>query len=57
LNACLAFVGYGDYEIAAELPPDLTTIHTPGDRIGEVAARMVIACSIVRRGGAWPRPT
>ncbi len=63
----LAVVGYGDYEIAAELPPGLTTVHTPGDRIGEEAARMVIArCngapverdvvdvgySIVRRGSA-----
>lgn len=63
----LAVVGYGDYEIAAELPPGLTTVHTPGDRIGEEAARMIIArCtgvpiersivdvgySIVRRGSA-----
>lgn len=39
----LAVVGYGDYEIAAELPPGLTTVHTPGDLIGEHAARMIIA--------------
>ncbi|NSY46508.1 MULTISPECIES: LacI family DNA-binding transcriptional regulator [Agrobacterium] len=39
----LAVVGYGDYEIAAELPPGLTTVHTPGDLIGEHAARMVMA--------------
>ena len=39
----LAVVGYGDYEIAAELPPGLTTVHTPGDRIGEEAARMIVA--------------
>lgn len=39
----LAVVGYGDYEIAAELPPGLTTILTPGDRIGETAAQMIIA--------------
>lgn len=39
----LAVVGYGDYEIAAELPPGLTTVHTPGDLIGEHAARMIMA--------------
>jgi LacI family gluconate utilization system Gnt-I transcriptional repressor len=39
----LAVVGYGDYEIAAELPPGLTTVHTPGDLIGEHAARMIIS--------------
>lgn len=38
----MAVVGYGDYEIAAELPPGLTTVHTPGDKIGEMAARMII---------------
>jgi LacI family gluconate utilization system Gnt-I transcriptional repressor len=41
----LAIVGYGDYEIAAELPPGLTTVHTPGDLIGEHAARMIMARS------------
>lgn len=39
----LSVVGYGDYEIAAYLPPGLTTVHTPGDKIGEEAARMIIA--------------
>ena len=39
----LSVVGYGDYEIAAHLPPGLTTVHTPGDRIGKEAARMIIA--------------
>jgi LacI family gluconate utilization system Gnt-I transcriptional repressor len=39
----LAVVGYGDYEIAAELPPGLTTILTPGDKIGETAAQMIVA--------------
>ncbi len=39
----LAVVGYGDYEIAAELTPGLTTVHTPGDLIGEQAARMIMA--------------
>ena len=38
----MAVVGYGDYEIAAELPPGLTTVHTPGDEIGKIAARMII---------------
>uniref|UniRef100_A0A9E7ZZF7 LacI family DNA-binding transcriptional regulator n=1 Tax=Bosea sp. NBC_00436 TaxID=2969620 RepID=A0A9E7ZZF7_9HYPH len=38
----LAVVGYGDYEIAAELPPGLTTVHTPGDKIGEVAAQLIM---------------
>ena len=38
----LAVVGYGDYEIASEIPPGLTTVHTPGDRIGEEAARMIV---------------
>lgn len=39
----LAVVGYGDYEIAAELSPGLTTVRTPGDKIGREAARMLIA--------------
>jgi len=39
----LAVVGSGDYEIAAELPPGLTTIHLPDDRIGREAARLIIA--------------
>lgn len=38
----LAVVGYGDYEIAAHLPPGLTTIRTPGDEIGKQAARMIV---------------
>jgi LacI family gluconate utilization system Gnt-I transcriptional repressor len=63
----LAVVGYGDYEIAAEIPPGLTTILTPGDKIGREAARMIVGrCSgvglkadtidvgysLVRRGSA-----
>lgn len=39
----LAVVGYGDYEIAAELSPGLTTVRSPGDKIGQEAARMIIA--------------
>jgi LacI family gluconate utilization system Gnt-I transcriptional repressor len=38
----LAIVGYGDYEIAAEVPPGLTTVRTPGDKIGEVAATLIM---------------
>lgn len=39
----LSVVGFGDYEIAAEIPPGLTTVHTPGGKIGEAAADMIIA--------------
>lgn len=42
----ISVVGYGDYEIAAELPPGLTTVLSPGNMIGREAARMIIArCS------------
>ena len=37
-----AIAGYGDYEIAAEVPPGLTTVRTPGDKIGEAAAEMIL---------------
>jgi LacI family transcriptional regulator, gluconate utilization system Gnt-I transcriptional repressor len=36
-------MGFGDYEIAAEVPPGLTTVHTPGDKIGEAAANMIVS--------------
>ncbi|KSV61781.1 hypothetical protein N182_37850 [Sinorhizobium sp. GL2] len=39
----LSVVGYGDYEIAAELSPGLTTVRSPGDKIGQEAAKMIIA--------------
>jgi LacI family gluconate utilization system Gnt-I transcriptional repressor len=39
----LSIVGYGDYEIAAELSPGLTTVHTPGDLIGQQAAQRIMA--------------
>lgn len=39
----LSVVGYGDYEIAAELSPGLTTVHTPGDLIGQQAAQLIMA--------------
>jgi LacI family gluconate utilization system Gnt-I transcriptional repressor len=38
----LSIVGYGDYEIAAQLSPGLTTVHTPGDIIGERAAQLIL---------------
>ena len=37
-----AIAGYGDYEIASEVPPGQTTIHTPGDKIGQAAADMIL---------------
>lgn len=37
-----AVAGYGDYEIAAEIKPGLTTVRTPGHDIGVAAARMVV---------------
>lgn len=39
----LSVVGYGDYEIAAELSPGLTTVHIPGDLIGQQAAQLIMA--------------
>ncbi|WP_161138786.1 LacI family DNA-binding transcriptional regulator [Propylenella binzhouense] len=39
----LSIVGFGDYEIAKQIPPGLTTVHSPGDRIGEVAAELILA--------------
>lgn len=49
----LSIVGYGDYEIAAELSPGLTTVHTPGDLIGQQAARLIMA----RCSGTSDEPT
>lgn len=34
--------GYGDYEIAAEVPPGLTTVKTNGAEIGRAAAEMLL---------------
>ena len=38
----LAIMGFGDYEIARELNPGLTTIAVPTVRMGEEAARMLV---------------
>jgi LacI family gluconate utilization system Gnt-I transcriptional repressor len=38
----LAVAGYGDFEIAEEVPPGLTTVRTRGREIGEAAARMLL---------------
>jgi LacI family transcriptional regulator, gluconate utilization system Gnt-I transcriptional repressor len=37
-----AVAGYGDYDIAAEIEPGLTTVRTPGQDIGAAAARMIV---------------
>lgn len=34
--------GYGDYEIAAEVPPGLTTVRTNGGEIGRAAGEMLL---------------
>jgi len=38
-----AVAGYGDYDVAAEITPALTTVRTPGQDIGVSAAQMLIA--------------
>ncbi|WP_210261152.1 LacI family DNA-binding transcriptional regulator [Enterovirga aerilata] len=39
----LAVAGYGDYDIAAELTPGLTTVRTPGHAMGSRAATLILA--------------
>lgn len=39
----LAVAGFGDFEIAAEVPPGLTTIRTHGYQMGWAAAAMLLA--------------
>ena len=39
----LEVAGFGDFEIAAEIPPGLTTIRTQGYQMGWAAADMLIA--------------
>ncbi len=39
----LGVMGFGNYEIAAEVPPGLTTVHTPGDKIGKAAANIIVS--------------
>lgn len=42
--ACeIAVMGYGNYDIAAEVPPGLSSVQTPGSFIGEAAARLLLA--------------
>ncbi|MEC5342281.1 LacI family DNA-binding transcriptional regulator [Brenneria populi] len=38
----LSVMGYGDYDIAPQIPPGLSTIHTPGDEIGRAAATLLL---------------
>jgi LacI family gluconate utilization system Gnt-I transcriptional repressor len=38
----LAIVGYGDFEIAAEIVPRLSTVRTRGYEIGQAAARLIL---------------
>jgi len=38
----LGIAGYGDYEIASELTPKLTTVSTPGYEMGVAAADMLV---------------
>jgi LacI family gluconate utilization system Gnt-I transcriptional repressor len=48
----LAITGFGDYEIAAELKPALTTIHVPSVQIGEEAANIILQRLNTARSGA-----
>jgi LacI family gluconate utilization system Gnt-I transcriptional repressor len=47
----LAVAGFGDFEIAAEIPPGLTTVRTRGHAIGSAAAALLLARV---EGGAAP---
>lgn len=38
----IAVMGYGNYDIAAEVPPGLSTVQTPGSEIGEQAADLML---------------
>ena len=40
--ARIAIAGFGDFEIAAETLPALSTVRVPGDAIGRQAARLVL---------------
>jgi LacI family gluconate utilization system Gnt-I transcriptional repressor len=46
----LAVVGFGDFEIAAEIVPALTTVRTRGYEIGQAAGRLILD----RAAGAAP---
>jgi LacI family gluconate utilization system Gnt-I transcriptional repressor len=47
-----AVAGYGDFEIAAEIVPGLTTVRTRGYEIGRAAADLILA----RAAGETPAP-
>jgi LacI family gluconate utilization system Gnt-I transcriptional repressor len=49
----LAVTGYGDFEIASEVPPGLTTISTRGYAIGSTAAELLVS-KAERRAVAEP---
>ncbi|WP_417264629.1 LacI family DNA-binding transcriptional regulator [Celeribacter sp.] len=38
----IAVMGYGNYDIAANVPPGLSTVQTPGSTIGEAAAALLL---------------
>lgn len=38
----IAVMGYGNYDIAANVPPGLSTVQTPGSTIGDTAARLML---------------
>jgi LacI family gluconate utilization system Gnt-I transcriptional repressor len=40
----LAVAGYGDYEIASEITPAITTVRTPGYEMGGAAANLLTEC-------------
>lgn len=51
--SALAIMGFGDYELAKELTPALTTIAVPTTRIGREAARLIL--QRLRGGKPGPR--
>jgi len=48
----LGIIGFGDYEMAKELVPSLTTVAVPTTRIGQEAARLIL----LRLKGGEPSP-
>ena len=49
----VAVVGFGDFPGAASLPPPLTTVRQPFDRLGAAAARLVFA-GLAGESPVWP---
>lgn len=39
----VSVVGYGDLDIAAAMNPGLTTVRTPADQMGRIAAECLVA--------------